>query len=130
MKLYTILNKFFAIIIDIFNLIKIIIKGEKMKKATFSILACALMAVSAFANDGEKIYNVCKACHGLKAEKRYQNKVSALNTLTQEQIQEALKEYKEGKRNTYGLGAVMKVQASRLNDESIMEVAKYIKTLK
>lgn len=101
-----------------------------MKKNLLLALVVAGFASTAMASDGEKLYATCKACHGVKAEKVYQNKVPALNTLSVEEIVKALQEYKAGTRNAYKLGGVMKAQASKLDEAKMQAIAEYIQTLK
>lgn len=100
-----------------------------MKKLVIlSALAC--FSVAAFAADGATIFKKCAICHGKKAEKKYLNKVPALDTLTDAQRIAILKEYKAGKRNKFGMGGMMKMQVSKLSDADIKAVADYIGTLK
>lgn len=101
-----------------------------MKKFVVSALVLAGLASTLAAEDGSKLYNACKACHGAKAEKKYQNKVPALNGLSTDEIVQALKEYKAGSKNAYGMGGVMKAQAARLDDAKMQAIAQYIQTLK
>ena len=46
-----------------------------------------------------------------------------------DEITKILKEYREGKRNTYGLGTMMNGQAAKLSDEDISTLAKHISSL-
>lgn len=72
----------------------------------------------------------CKTCHGAKMEKSYLNKTAVVNTLSSEDIQKDLMEYKAGTLNRYKMGNVMKAQVSKLSEEDIEALAKYIPTLK
>lgn len=102
-----------------------------MKKIIASALILGAFATASMAaEDGSKLYKTCIACHGAKAEKQYQNKVPALSSLSAEEIVKALNEYKAGSRNAYGLGGVMKAQASRLDEAKMQAIAEYINTLK
>ncbi len=80
------------------------------------------------AADGASIYKKCQACHGLKAEKKYMNKVPALSTLKADYIVNALEGYKAGKNNKYKTGMIMKAQASKLSTDDMKAVATYITT--
>lgn len=103
-----------------------------MKKVVL-FLACAL-ALSAFGADGAAVYKKCIACHGVKAEKVYLNKVPALNGIDSAKMVEDMKKFKAGEVNGgkgyFGMGAVMKLQMSKLSEDDMKAVADYIKTLK
>ncbi|CAD7289730.1 Cytochrome c-553 [Campylobacter majalis] len=100
-----------------------------MKKLLFVSGAVAMLASGAFAADGAAVYKKCIACHGVKAEKMFNNKVPAINTLSKEDIVAAIKSYKTG-ANKYNMGAMMKPIATPMSDEDIDAVAEYINTLK
>ena len=82
------------------------------------------------AEKGKKIYASCIACHGMKGERKALNVSRKLKEIKGENIAEILREYKNGKRNKYKMGMIMKGQAGRLSDEDIKNVSSYIKTLK
>lgn len=102
-----------------------------MKKVVFLLVACACLS---FGADGAKVYKQCIACHGLKAEKVYLNKVPALNSLDSAKMVEDMKQFKAGAINGgkgyFGMGAVMKMQMSKLSEDDMKAVADYIQTLK
>ncbi|QCD44881.1 c-type cytochrome [Campylobacter mucosalis] len=100
-----------------------------MKKILVLSGVVAALATGAFAADGATIYKKCVACHGPKAEKVFNNKVPALNTLAKDDVVAAIKGYKTG-ANKYGMGAMMKPIANPLSDDDINTVADYIQTLK
>ncbi|MBM0636710.1 c-type cytochrome [Campylobacter sp. VicNov18] len=98
------------------------------KLLAVSALAC--LGVSAFGADGATLFKKCAVCHGAKADKVYLNKVPALNTLSSEEITQALKEYKAGTRNKFGQGIIMKTQLASLSEADLQAIAQYIETLK
>jgi len=104
-----------------------------MKKIILSTLVGAMCligsAASASQNDGAKLFRTCAGCHGVHAEKMAFGKSKVIANFTTKEIETALKGYQSG---TYGgsLKGVMKNQVSRLNDEKIETLAKYIVTLK
>lgn len=101
-----------------------------MKK--FALAACAaLFATSvAFGADGAAIFKKCITCHGEKAEKSYLNKTKPLTSIAKEDRLAAIKGYKDGTQNTYGMGAMMKPNVASLSDEDMAAVNDYIETLK
>ncbi|MCR4942203.1 MAG: c-type cytochrome [Campylobacter sp.] len=82
-----------------------------------------------FGANGEELYKKCVACHGLKAEKVFNNKVPALTTFNKEQIIESMKGYKD-KLNKYKMGMLMKPVSKPLSDEDIEALADFIQSLK
>jgi len=101
-----------------------------MKK---TLLTLALLgATSLMAADGATIYKACAVCHGADGKTVYAGKVPAITSLTKDQIVAHLAEYKEGKRNAFGMGAVMSAQAKLhiKTDADATAVADYIETLK
>lgn len=78
--------------------------------------------------DGEKLFKKCVACHGKKAEKLAPGAEVVVNTLSEQEIYDALSGYKAG---TFGGKSkkTMELQVKKLNDEDFKALAKYIKTL-
>ncbi|MDR0665745.1 MAG: cytochrome c [Helicobacteraceae bacterium] len=70
------------------------------------------------------------ACHGPKADKSGMNKGRPPSTMTKEEIVTALKGYKAGANNAYGMGALMKGNMAPFSEKDIETVAAHIKTLK
>jgi cytochrome c len=102
--------------------------GEnKMKKIALALLVAS---VSLMAADGAAAFKKCVSCHGAQAEKKALNKSAVIDTWSAEKIEEALKGYKAGTRNVYGMGALMKGQVASYDDATIKAVAEYITTLK
>ncbi|MCK5110704.1 MAG: c-type cytochrome [Arcobacteraceae bacterium] len=80
--------------------------------------------------DGKNIYlSKCQSCHGAKADKEAYNKSRALNSLTLQEIQAALRGYREDMYDR-GLAIMMKPYASILMDNEEEAVYNYIQTLK
>ncbi|MDO5045688.1 c-type cytochrome [Campylobacter sp.] len=101
-----------------------------MKKILIASGVASLLASSLFAADGATIYKKCVACHGPKAEKVFLNKVPALNTLSAEEMVEALKGYKAGTLNKFNSAAMMKPIVGPMSEADMQAVSEYIKTLK
>jgi cytochrome c len=81
--------------------------------------------------DGATLYKLCVACHGQKAEKPYPPKKGVpLTTLSKEEIATALKEYKAGTKNLFGMGGIMKNNMAnwKMTDGETEAVAAHIKT--
>lgn len=79
---------------------------------------------------GEVLFKKCAGCHGSKAEKKAMGKSAVINAFSSEKIADAIKGYKNGTLNSYGMGAVMKGQVSLLSDADIKALSEYIPTLK
>jgi len=79
---------------------------------------------------GEVLFKKCAGCHGSNAEKKAMGKSAVINTFSSEKIADAIKGYKNGTLNNYGMGAVMKGQVSSLSDSDIKALSEYIPTLK
>jgi cytochrome c553 len=91
--------------------------------------AAAPAAVENASVDASTLFSQkCASCHGAKAEKSALNKSQIIATLSEQQINDALKGYQNG---TYGreMKAVMQGQAKALNDAQIDALAKYISAL-
>lgn len=99
-------------------------------KKLFVLLALACFSVTAFAADGAALYKKCAVCHGAKGEKKYLNKVPPLHEVKADERLKLLKEYKAGKLNKFGMGAIMKLNVGKLSDADLEAVNKHIDTLK
>ncbi len=100
-----------------------------MKKLTILGLIAA-GAISLMAADGAALYKKCAGCHGVKGEKKALGKSAPLVGWDKAKIVEALKGYKEGTRNVYGMGSLMKGQVASYSDSDIEAVAEYISKFK
>jgi len=106
---------------------------QKVKKTVTKVTKAVTKAETAApsiatAPSGAKIFVVCSSCHGAHAEKKALGKSQIIKGWSVEKITTALQGYKAG---TYGgtMKAVMKGQASKLSDQDIQAVAKYISHL-
>lgn len=70
----------------------------------------------------------CASCHGNSGEKVALNTSAILNTMSKDEISQALKGYKDG---TYGkkMKSLMQGQVKPFNDEELDALAEYISTL-
>lgn len=93
--------------------------------------ALLLSAASLMAADGAAIYKKCVACHGPAGHMTYAGKVPPLAGKKADETIESLKGYLAGKRNQYGMGAVMSAQAKihLKNDADIKAVAAHLQQL-
>ena len=96
-----------------------------MKKLALLGLAAAT-AVTLMAADGAALYKKCAGCHGMHGEKKALGKSAPIKGWSKEKLVEALKGYKAGTRNVYGMGALMKSQVANLSDADIEALAEYI----
>lgn len=104
-----------------------------MKKVIATIATMVIAgAASLMAADGAAIYKKCVACHGADGKIVYAGKVPAQAGKDKAYVIEALKGYKAGTQNTFGMGAVMGAQAKihLKTDEDIEAVADYISSMK
>jgi cytochrome c553 len=100
-----------------------------MKRMLTVVIAASLGAVAAAEAAGDVAVGktkaaLCAGCHGANGQGVPPN--PALNGKTQDQLVQALKDYKSGKRNN----AVMKAFAVQLNDQDIANLAAYYASLK
>ncbi|MDR3347973.1 MAG: c-type cytochrome [Helicobacteraceae bacterium] len=101
-----------------------------MKTAIAILLfAATFVVLPASAQDGATLFKTCVACHGPKADKPGLNRGRPPATMTQEEIVTALKGYKAGTNNAYGLGVQMKANMAKFSETDIETVAAYIKSL-
>jgi len=87
-------------------------------------------APAADAAKGKAVYAKCAGCHGPNGERKALGKSEVIAGWDAAKTEEALKGYKEGKRDAHGMGGTMKGQAASLSDEDIKAVAAYIASLK
>ncbi len=100
-----------------------------MKKLAVVALA-SVTAISLMAADGASLYKKCAGCHGMNGEKKALGKSAPIKGWSKEEIVKALKGYKAGTRNVYGMGMLMKGQVAGLSDAEIEALAEYISNLK
>ncbi|WP_200762527.1 c-type cytochrome [Nitrosophilus alvini] len=95
------------------------------------IISFSIVLTSLWAADGAKIFKkTCSVCHGDRAQKSSLKVSKIIAGWPAEKIVEKLKAYKSGKLNQYGFGNMMRNRATKLTDEEMMAVAKYIESLK
>ena len=96
-----------------------------MKKLAVLALA-ATTAATLMAADGAALFKKCAGCHGMHGEKKALGKSAPIKGWDKAKVVEALKGYKAGTRNVYGMGALMKGQVAGLSDADIEAIADYI----
>ncbi|WP_456403284.1 c-type cytochrome [Hydrogenimonas sp.] len=98
-----------------------------MKKIAF---ASILLLSTVWASEGEDIFNkICYVCHGKQAQKSSLGVSRVIAGWKAERIVEKLKEYKSGQLDQYGFGSMMRNRATKLTDQQMQAVAKYIESL-
>ena len=96
-----------------------------------TIFILIFLALSLWSKDeGPALYHSCKFCHGLKAEKTYVDVIPPIGNLDEKTLISMLKLYKKGELDSYGYGAIMKMQTKNIPENLIPTLAKHIKTLK
>lgn len=96
-------------------------------KTLFLLLGLTVILGAA---DGKTLYQKCAACHGVKGEKKALGKSEIIGGWKEAKTLEALKGYKSGKRNTKGMGSLMKGQVAKLSDADMKALSKTIAALK
>jgi len=96
-------------------------------KTLLALLGLTLMLNAA---DGSALFQKCAVCHGQKGEKQALGKSEVIAGWKSDKTLDALKGYKEGTRNTKGMGALMKGQTATLGDADMKVLSQYIATLK
>jgi len=80
-------------------------------------------------SSAERLYRKCSACHGKKGEKKSLGVSKIIAGMKAEVIIKELQEYKAGNMDLYGYGKMMRGQTTKLSDEKIKIIAKYIESL-
>jgi len=93
------------------------------------VLSLLLGSLSFADNHASSLYEKCMGCHGLNGEKFALNKSQAISSMSEEEILEALKGYKNKSLNKYGLGNLMAGMVQNLSDEDLVSLSKFISTL-
>jgi len=77
---------------------------------------------------GAELYKVCSSCHGVSGEKKALNKSQVIQGWSEIQVSTAMNGYKDG---SYGgaMKGLMKSQVTKLSDEDISALSKYISEL-
>lgn len=80
-------------------------------------------------SSAERLFRKCSACHGKKGEKKSLGVSKIIAGMKAEVIIKELQGYKAGNMNLYGYGNMMRGQTTKLSDEKIKIIAKYIESL-
>ncbi len=98
----------------------------------FKILVVTILSFGYLfaANAQTNIENVCSNCHGFWVNEGAFGVSEAPNTLKEKDILNKLRGYKAGSLDQYGMGNTMTGQLTNLTDEELVELSKYIPTLK
>lgn len=75
-------------------------------------------------HNGENIFRQCRMCHGKNGDKSPMGQAKAINSLSQEEIYQALLARKNGEID--GAGNAVK---ARLSEQDMQDVAAFIQTL-
>lgn len=97
-----------------------------MKKILLSFFFTAL---SLFAADGQSLSAKCVACHGASFEKAALGKSAIVYGQSASDIYSSLLSYKQGTRNTAGMGALMKGQTASMSNNDLWAIAEYVASL-
>lgn len=89
------------------------------------ILLLGLLTLGLFASS-EELYKNCAGCHGKNGETAALGQSKVITGQDTNLSIKQLTAYKEGELNQYGLGNIMQLQLSSLQDEEIEELAQYI----
>ena len=105
-------------------------KGETNSISSISERELDLNTTRCYSEENAKaLFAKCASCHGRSGDKEalgYSDTIAGEDIMS---ITIKLKEYKAGKRNIYGLGAVMRGQTKNLTDDDIRDLAFYIEKL-
>jgi len=84
-----------------------------------------------YASSAQKTVSyVCYECHGLKMDESCMGVSNPPNSFTQESLLTILKNYKNEKRDEYGVGSIMTRVLSDYTNKELKELSEYIPTLK
>jgi len=100
-----------------------------MKKTLF-ILSLMLTFNTALMADGKALYKNCAGCHGDNGKTKALHLSKAIAGQSSAKTIKQLNAYKKGQLNQYGLGNIMKMQATTLSKSDIKTLASYIEKLK
>jgi cytochrome c553 len=79
--------------------------------------------------DGKALYSKCAGCHGADGRTKALGKAPAIAGQKAEALKKFLEEYQAGKRNAYGMGALMQGQGAGLSESELAALADYISKL-
>jgi len=90
-----------------------------------------LLASTLTAGNGALIYkSKCMACHGKFAQLKALGKGSGIAGWAKNKLVTILKEYKDGTRDSDGMGALMSGQMKRFSNRDIDAVSDYLANIK
>jgi len=93
------------------------------------IFLAILVATTLFA-DTQELYKNCAGCHGENGETTALGQSKIITGQESILTIKQLTAYKNGELNQYGLGNIMQLQLSSLNETDIEELATYISNMK
>ena len=79
--------------------------------------------------NGKELYVKCGGCHGKNGEKHALGKSDIIAGQNKDVTISQLKDYRGGRLNKHGMGALMKGQVASFSNTDIKNVARYIETL-
>jgi len=85
---------------------------------------------SASGDEGAKLYSKCAGCHGPDGRTKALGKSAAIAGRSAAELAEMLAGYKNGTRNVYGMGNLMRTQVTGLSDSDLGALAKHISEMK
>jgi len=90
-----------------------------------------LLAQMLLAQSGALIYKTkCMACHGKSAHVKALGQGNEIAGWAKEKLVNVLKEYREGTRDTSGMGPLMNGQIRRFSNKEINAVSDYLSKIK
>jgi len=97
-----------------------------LKFAVFTIL----LATTLFGTDGKTLYDgKCKSCHGASGQLKALGKSRQIGGLNKNELNAAMKGYKAGTLDQYGMGSTMKRNLALISDSDARELTDYISKL-
>ncbi len=99
-------------------------------KKTLLILSIMLTYNTALMANGKTLYKNCAGCHGDNGKTKALHLSKAIAGQSSDKTIKQLTAYKKGQLNQYGLGNIMKMQATTLSSADIKALASYIEKLK
>jgi len=79
--------------------------------------------------EGEELYKNCAGCHGENGETSAMGQSKVITGQESNLTIKQLTAYKNGELSQYGLGNIMQLQLSALNEEDIQALAQYIENM-
>lgn len=78
---------------------------------------------------GESLYRSCIPCHGAGGQEPALGVGEAIAGWPEDRLVETISAYRDGTRNSHGMGGTMSAQARQLSDEDIARLAEHISKL-